>query len=211
MNIAKTISVLLIALVPSTLLMAEMKGAMLYANGAVVLNGVTVKNSAGVFDGDRIDTSNNAVGTINQTGSTVAVDPNSAVTYRNNEIDVVRGTARVNTDHGMAVHVQNYSVTPKDKSAQFTVARLDNKIVVTSREGSLVLGGAAKQTVLPPGMSASVPLDPPAPGGGGGSSASGGGPTGWEITALAVAVAGAGVAIGLAATNNSTAVSPSQP
>jgi hypothetical protein len=208
--VTRVVSVFLIVLLPSALLMADTKGAMLYANGAVVLNGVAVKSTVGVFDGDRVDTANNALVTINQQGTTVGVDPNSGVTYRKNAIDVRHGSVRVSTDHGMAVRVDQFSVTPKQETAKFTVAKLDNKVVVTSREGSLVLGGAAKSVVLPPGMSASLPLDPPpAGGGGGGSAGGGGGPTAWEVTAVAVAVAGAGIAIGLAATN--TGISSTSP
>jgi hypothetical protein len=211
-HIRTSVSVFLIALLPSALLLADTKGAMLFANGAVVLNGMAVKSTSGVFDGDRIDTANNAMGTINQKGSTVGVDPNSGVTYRKNSIDVRRGSVRVSTDQGLSVLVDQFSITPKEGTAKFTVAKLDNKIVVTSSEGSLVLGGAAKTTVLPPGMAAT--LDPnPAPAGSGGSGGGGGSSslTTWNVVAIGLVVAGAAIACGLLCGTSASSLSPSQP
>src|ERR1039458_5283567 len=79
--VRKLVAVLLIVVCPSTFLMAERPSAMLYAAGAVTLNGAPAAKSMSVFAGDRIDTADASVVSINRNGSSLIVDPNSSVQY----------------------------------------------------------------------------------------------------------------------------------
>ncbi len=212
-RLSKFVSVVLVVVFPAAMMFAETSGAMVYAQGTVSVNGSPVSNSTSLFSGDRVDTAAASMVTINQTGSSVAMNPNSSLRYEKSDVELVRGTARVSTSNGMAARVDQLSISPKQKAAKFEVARLDNKVLVTSREGELVLSGAGKTATVEPGTAATVDLDPPAPGGG--SASSGGGIPGWAIAAIAVGLAGTGVAIAalVIANNNGsgTPVSPVNP
>src|ERR1035438_4443544 len=82
----KLIAVGLLVICPSTLLMAERPSAMLSATGAVTLNGTPTAKSTSLFDGDRVATADASVVSINQNGSSLVVDPNSSVRYRNDAL-----------------------------------------------------------------------------------------------------------------------------
>ena len=140
----KIVSLVLVVRFPAAMLFGETGGAMVYAKGAVSINGVNVSNTSSIFSGDRVDTADASAVTINQTGSSIAVNPNSSVRYEKNDVDVYRGTARVSTSNGMAARVDQLNISPKDKTAKFEIARLDNKVLVTSHEGQLLLSGAGK-------------------------------------------------------------------
>lgn len=205
----KIVSLVLVVVFPAAMLFGETGGAMVYAKGAVSINGVNVSNTSSIFSGDRVDTADASAVTINQTGSSIAVNPNSSVRYEKNDVDVYRGTARVSTSNGMAARVDQLNISPKDKTAKFEIARLDNKVLVTSHEGQLLLSGAGKSATVEPGTSATVDLDPPAPQGG--SSAGGGsGLPVWAIIAIAVAIPA--VAFGIvAATTSGGGAAPVSP
>ncbi len=80
-----------------TVLNAQNNGAMLYAHGNVTLNGQAVGSSTTIFTGDRLDTADSSVVTINRTGSSIIVNPNSSIQYGQSSIDIMRGTARLST------------------------------------------------------------------------------------------------------------------
>jgi hypothetical protein len=155
----KLIAVGLLVICPSTLLMAERPSAMLSATGAVTLNGTPTAKSTSLFDGDRVATADASVVSINQNGSSLVVDPNSSVRYRNDALTILKGTARIRTSKGMAAHAGPLSVIPKGDSARFDVSSDGKNITVVSREGTLTLTDGVETAALEPGFTAKVRLD----------------------------------------------------
>ena len=200
-------AVFLVVLLPAAMLSGETRGAIVYAKGAASVNGVGFSNYTSVFPGDRVATADSSTVMITQPGSSVVVSPNSSVRYEKGVVEVLRGTTRVSTSNGMSARVDQVTVSPKDHTAIFEVARLDKKVLVTSSEGALILSGGGRTAILEPGTAATLDLDPQPSGASGGS----GFPTWAIITIVAVA---AGLAIGLGvglSSGRQAAISPSRP
>ncbi|MGB8888926.1 MAG: hypothetical protein WCC87_19515 [Candidatus Korobacteraceae bacterium] len=134
-----------------TVLNAQNNGAMLYAHGNVTLNGQAVGSSTTIFTGDRLDTADSSVVTINRTGSSIIVNPNSSIQYGQSSIDIMRGTARLSTLAGMSAQAGQLTITPKDGMAKFDVVRSDNGTSITTREGALTLRDGSRTVTLEPG------------------------------------------------------------
>ncbi len=134
-----------------TVLNAQNDGAMLYAHGNVTLNGQAVESSTSIFTGDRLDTADSSVVTINRSGSSIVVNPNSSIQYGQSSIEIMRGTARLSTLAGMSAQAGQLTITPKAGTAKFDVVRSDNGTSVTSREGALSLRDGSRTMTLEPG------------------------------------------------------------
>ena len=155
-SLRKLVAVLLVVVCPSALLMAERPSAMLYATGAVTLNGMPAAKSMSVFAGDRIDTADASVVSVNRSGSSLVVDPNSSVQYQSDGFTILKGKARVRTSKGMLAHAGPLSVIPKDNSALFDVSSDGKTVLVASREGTLTLTDGIETATLQPGYTAKV-------------------------------------------------------
>ncbi len=201
-------------LTPAAMLMAETSNTMLYASGNVTLNGTEVARSASVSTGDKIETAGATATAVNQDGSKVTVDPYSAIRYESAGVNVVRGTAAISTTDGMTAQAAQITVAPKDKTATYEIARMNNNVVITSRTGALMITEAGKTTELEAGSSSSrtaepppAPAPPPAPQGSfpvfPGSTLSG-----KQVFAIGAVVAGAAVAVGLWAGESAAGVPP---
>jgi hypothetical protein len=162
-TLRKLVAVLLVVVCPSVLLMAERPSAMLYATGAVTLNGMPAAKSMSVFSGDRIDTADASVVSINRSGLSLVIDPNSSVQYQADGFTILKGKTSARTSNGMSAHAGALSVTPKGNSALFDVIRNGNTILVVSREGALTLTDGVQTAMLEPGYTAKVILDPQEP------------------------------------------------
>jgi hypothetical protein len=198
----KILSIVMMLLTPAAMLMAETGNTMLYASGNVTLNGTEVARSASVTPGDRIDTAGATATTVNQDGSKVTVNPYSAIRYESQSVNVVRGTAAIATTDGMAARAAQITVAPKDKSATYEIARMDNNVVITSRTGALMITEAGKTTELEAGGSSSrmaepTPAPAPMPAPQAAPQFPGSGLSGGQVFAIAAVVAGAAVATGL--------------
>ena len=160
----KVLSIAMMLLTPAAMLMAETGNTVLYASGAVTLNGKEVVRSASVATGDKIETAGATATTLSQDGSKVTVSPYSAVRYQTEAVSIVKGKAAINTTDGMGAQAAQITVTPKDKAATYEIARLDNNIVITSKTGALMITEAGKTTELDAGSSSSRTAEPtPAP------------------------------------------------
>jgi hypothetical protein len=157
----RLVAVLLAVVCPSTLLMAERPSAMLYATGGVALNGMPVAKSMIVFAGDRIDTADASVVSVNRNGLSLVIDPNSSVQYQSDGFAILKGKASARTSNGMSAHAGALLVTPKGNSALFDVTSDGKSVFVASREGALTLTDGIETATLEPGYTAKVILDPP--------------------------------------------------
>jgi len=198
----KILSIVMMLLTPAAVLMAETSNTMLYASGNVTLNGTEVARSASVKTGDKIETAGATATAVNQDGSKVTVNPYSAIRYESEGVDVVRGSAAITTADGMPAHAAQITVTPKDKTATYEVARMDNNVVITSRTGALMITEAGKTSELEAGSSSSRTAEPtsapaPAPAPQAAPIFPGSQLTGHQVFAIAAVVAGAAVTCGL--------------
>ena len=159
----RLVAAVLVIACPSTLLMAEQPSAVLYATGSVTLNGIPSPKSMSVFAGDRIDTADASVVSVNRTGLSLVIDPNSSIQYQNNGFAVLKGKASVRTSGGMSAHAGALSVIPKGSSAAFDVSRNDKTVIIASREGALTLTDGIETATLEQGYTAKVSLDPQDP------------------------------------------------
>jgi len=150
-------------LLGSTLLAAQNDGAMLYANGTVKVNGQVAGDSSSVFAGDRVDVTGSSAGSINRSGSSVVISPNSSIQYQPSSITVLQGTARVSTTKGMSASAGQVVVSPKDAAAKFDVVLSENKVFVFSKEGALTVNDNGRTVLVQPGSSAELALAGAAP------------------------------------------------
>ena len=126
-------------------------------------------------------------------------------------MNVVRGTAAVSTTDGMAAKAAQITVAPKDKTATYEIARMDNNIVITSHTGALMVTEAGKTTELEAGGSSSRTADPtpaPAPAPQAAPVFPGSTLTGKQVFAIGAVIAGAAVATGLWAGMSAAGIPP---
>ena len=151
---------LLVVVLGASMLSAQTGGAMLYANGSVKVNGQVAGDSTSVFPGDRVDVTESSAGSINRSGSSVVVSPNSSIQYDPASVEVIQGSARVSTNKGMSASAGQILISPRDTAAKFDVVRADNKVVVVSREGALTVKDGNRTVVVPSGSSTELALGP---------------------------------------------------
>jgi hypothetical protein len=147
---------------------------------------------------------------MSQDGSKVTLNPYSSIRY-GSEVRVDRGSASISTSDGMSAKAAQITVAPKDKTATYEVARLNNQIVITSQTGALMITEAGTTTELAAGASSSRPADPtpaPAPAPQAAPVFPGSTLTGNQVFAIAAVVAGAAVATGLWAGMSAAGVPP---
>src|ERR1035438_3350422 len=139
---------LLAVLLGVSMLSAQTGGAMLYANGNVKVNGQAAGDSTSIFSGDKVDVTESSSVSINRSGSSVVVSPNSSIQYDPASVEVIQGSARVSTSKGMSASAGQILVSPKDTVAKFDVLRTCDKVVVVSREGALTVKDGSHTTVV---------------------------------------------------------------
>ena len=153
------VAVFLVVVCPSTLLMAERPSAMLYANGAVMLNGMPAARSMSVFAGDRIDTAGASRVSVLHTGLSLVVDSNSSVEYQADGFTVLKGAASARTSKGVSARVGPISVIPKGASALFDIRSDGKTILVSSREGMITVTDGVEVATVEPGYTARVTFE----------------------------------------------------
>ena len=149
-------AILLCPLFLAASLAAQSSGALLYATGNVTLNGASVQKASSIFSGDRLVTSSSSMVSVNRSGSSVVVKPNSAIQYKKSAIELIDGNAQISTVNGMYAEVGNITIAPKDGSAKFDVARVNNQVVVTSLQGNVTVNDGGHTTMLQPGNHTTV-------------------------------------------------------
>jgi len=133
--------------------LAPTGGAMLYANGNVKVNGQPAGISTSIFAGDKVEVGDSSAVSINRSGSSIVLSPNSSVQYGPANLDVLQGTVRVSTSQGMSVHAGNVSVSPLDKSraAKFDLTASGATVTIASQEGALTVNDGGRILALSSG------------------------------------------------------------
>lgn len=154
------LSVSLVLLLAAATLAAQTSGAMLSAQGNVKVNGQYVEDSTSLFTGDEIDVPAASVVSINGSGSSVVVSPNSSVQYNESAIEIMQGTARVSTTKGMLARAGQVIVVPKTGMAKFDVVEAGGQVIVTSHEGALTVKDGNRTIAVASGGNATLALAP---------------------------------------------------
>jgi hypothetical protein len=129
---------MMIAVTPASLLAADAGGAMLHGQGPVSLNGKPLPHSSAVFPGDSIETMPESLATLDASGSSIVVLPNSLVKFGGNSISLEHGIVSVGTSQGMIAQSSAVTVTPASTEwTEFEVTNVDGKIQVVARKGDL--------------------------------------------------------------------------
>jgi hypothetical protein len=123
----------LIVGLPVSLTAADTAVAVLHSNGSVLLNNATAPSTSALFDGDRIETQNNAVAWIEFAGSAAHVDPVSIVKLEGDELFLEHGSLSVNTTRGLKVRVGCVTVTPVHSArTRYDVSDVDGRVSVSA-------------------------------------------------------------------------------
>ena len=100
------VSCVLLFLLPGSMLAADSNAAMLYINGAALVNDARVpRSSASIFSGDLLQTRPNSVANINEPGSSVSVLADSLVKFEGSSVEIQHGAVTVSTSKGMVARV----------------------------------------------------------------------------------------------------------
>jgi hypothetical protein len=148
----RSVSVVLALVMSGAVLLADSNNAMLYATGAVAVNGVAANRSAALFPGDKVQTAAQSGGTITTPGSTIVLAPNSSLVYEGKALELAAGVVEVNTTRGMGAHAAYFTVAPAaNQTAKFQVASKDGKITVAAERGAVVLSDGNDSVVVQEG------------------------------------------------------------
>lgn len=150
----KFLGLLLLVAFPASTILADSNAAMLYAKGAVAVNGAGATRSSAVFAGDKIQTKADSSVTISSAGTTLIVPANSSVVYQGNAIEVGTGAVQVNTTRNMSAKVDEFTVTPAaDGNATFQVSRVDGTVTIAAERGAVVVSDGESSKVVKEGTS----------------------------------------------------------
>jgi ferric-dicitrate binding protein FerR (iron transport regulator) len=132
--------------------MADSNAAMLRASGVVTINGTVTSNSSAVFSGDTIHTADNSSVVITSSGSMVAVPSASSIVYRGKAVELGSGAVEVTTSNGFIAKADKFTVTPASSgSVKYQVTRQDRNVIVTAKQGSVVVSDGSNRKLLPEG------------------------------------------------------------
>lgn len=137
---------------------AQNNAAILDVNGSVTLNGAQIGSSTSIFVGDRLEIPRSSAASINRSGSSVVVRPNSSIRYEQSNIEITSGAARISTSDGMSARMGQITISPTSGVAKFDVGRVDNVLFVASRGGDLTLNNSGRITTLESGATTTLTL-----------------------------------------------------
>lgn len=119
-------------------LFATDTGAMLYANGDVLVDGHPVTDSIAVIPGSVIETKAGAAANLNLAGATVTLQPETVLKFAGNDLYLDHGGATVASSSQMQVHVKCEIASPVSNTwTQFSVADVSGTIQVAALKGAV--------------------------------------------------------------------------
>jgi len=204
----KVVCAVLLFTFPLSMMGSGLNAAMLVGTGNFALNGAVAPSRTAILDGDKITTQGNGAVAVTAQGSSVVISSNSDVVYRGNEIQVNSGTAQINTDRRMTVRVEKFTVTPAKASAQYRVSHTEGVVLVAALNGAVAISDGNGSRTVNEGSTATISDDqasqrPPAAMGTSAHISNG--------VAIAVGLAAAGAAAGIAIATTGSKASPSVP
>jgi hypothetical protein len=120
---------------PVSILATDSGAAMLYAKGGVLLNRNTAPAAAAIFPDDLVETQSDHVANITADGSSVTVQPESAVQFEGTEIFLDHGSVSVMTKGAMRVRVNCITVVPVYAEwTQYDVTDQNGTVIIESHK-----------------------------------------------------------------------------
>jgi hypothetical protein len=149
---------MMIGVFPLSLMAADSRAAMLYANGTAWINGGTVPRSSAIFPGDLVQTQSDSMAHINASGSSVMILANSLVKFEGAAVSLEHGGVSVATSKGMVTRAGEVTVAPAtDAWTEFEVADLDGTVQIVARKGDVSISdGTGASSTLAQGEQTTV-------------------------------------------------------
>ena len=149
----KTLSCLMVVILPVSLFAADQASAMVYTHGPALLNGNNIPRTSAIFSGDLVQTNKDSVANINATGSTVLVLNDSLVQYEGDAVSLEHGGVTISTSKSMATRVGDVTVSPVSGAwTEFEVRDVDGKVRIMARKGDLTVSDDRGTTTLAQGQ-----------------------------------------------------------
>ncbi len=150
-RLSRWVVAVLVVVFPVSMMVAQNGGAMVYANGGVLVNGHNVTDRSAIVAGDRVETAKSGA-TVVANGASVVLSAGSALAYAGDSITLDSGSALVRANKGFQMHVAGVTLTPQD-GAQFIVSRNGNSVKVSTTKGSVSLLNGKESVVIASGNS----------------------------------------------------------
>ena len=149
----KILSCMMVLILPTAVLAADLPGAMLYSHGTALLNGNTIARSSAIFSGDLVQTNADSVANINATGSSVLVMNNSLVQYEGSALKLEHGGVTISTSKLLAAYAGAVKVTPvAGVWTEFDVRDVDGRVQIAARKGELTISDDTGTSTLAEGQ-----------------------------------------------------------
>ena len=149
----KTLSCVMVMILPRALFAADQPAAMVYSHGTALLNGNSIARSSALFSGDLIQTNTDSVANINATGSSVLVLNGSLVQYEGNTLNLEHGGVAISTSKLLATRAGDVQVSPVATVwTEFEVRDVDGKVQIAARKGDLTISDSTGTTTLAQGQ-----------------------------------------------------------
>jgi len=150
----RMVSSVLLVLFPAAMYAADSNPAMLYTNGAAWVNGAHVpRTSTAIFEGDLLQTRFDGVAKINETGSSVTVQPDSLVKFEGASVRIEHGAVAVSTSREMATTAGDVKVKPVSASwTEFNVEDVDGTVRIAALKGDLTITDGKEVMTLAQGQ-----------------------------------------------------------
>jgi hypothetical protein len=140
---------IMMALLPFSMVAADMGAAMVYTSGPAWLNGSTIPQSSAIFPGDIVQTQPGSEAKINSSGSSVRIFANSLVQFEAGDILIDQGGVHVGTSKAMTTRAGGITVAPNSNAwTQFEVTHADGRVRIVAEKGALnVTNGSTISTL----------------------------------------------------------------
>ena len=121
---------------------AQNQSYLLRSEGAVSVNGVAVRSSALVSEGDVVQTGKGSSAKIASPGMAMLVGENSRVAVSNGNLAIDRGSASVSSTGRISTTFSQYTIKPLAvNSTRYMVSNHDGSLFIKSESGGLAVTG----------------------------------------------------------------------
>ncbi len=128
----------MIAVLPVSLIAQDSGRALLHSQEGVWLNGNPAQPSSAIFADDLVQTQAGHVAKIDADGSTVAIQAETIVRFKGDELVLDHGSLQIDTARAMRVRVNCLTVIPvAPQWTQYDVTDRDGKVTVVARRNDV--------------------------------------------------------------------------
>src|SRR5947209_16517932 len=136
----RTVTCVLMLILPTSLFAIDTTAAMLYADGAAWLNGSHVPKSSAIFAGDLVQTRSDSAANIHAPGSSIAVLGDSLVLFEGSSLKLEHGAVSVSTSKGIFTTTGDVRVSPVSNTwTEFNVTDTDGIVQIAARKRDLTI------------------------------------------------------------------------